>query len=488
MGIIQGLGIEYEVLPKESITESEDVFKWMKDVQEVLPKNEDWILVNDVDIYDIEEGKKIQKYVFNHDIPWATGDKKVMSLPIHTIHHKNQQKAFRKGFTYRTTDSIERTKEIIEQWETLQWIKDVKTNPWDGKEFKVVENKYLTTTYKILDWGDPKGVRVVWRDNDDYRNKWRHTHYTREEVENYVNNGTWTIVNENITESEDDLDWIRNVEPEDPYNPYIGMKWVVKDEKTLSLDPIAYEIIDMTQEGMTLKWVGNMGEVKSAPFSLENYFKLVKDGRVKIVNNIVKESDDLKWIKDIKPDRNTPQKGPDRNTPQKGFIYRYYGYADGFLGIYDDIGTDDIIITAVVGDNVYFDTVNRYWSNHPHDPGSDSLHIDTFNNNVDRGDIQYLGISDINESEEDNELQWMMDIKTNNDIAQEIYDGLEWYKEPNVSTDFVKNQWSDINFSVRPGFKEKPIISPSSFYRGFTKWAEEKWGIEKERTLDVYWK
>jgi hypothetical protein len=116
-GYYPGLGIGYEVLPKESITESEDVFKWMKDVQEVLPKNEDWILVNDVDIYDIEEGKKIQKYIFNHDIPWATGDKRVMSLPIHTIHHKNQQKAFRKGFTYRTTDSIERTKEIIEQWE-----------------------------------------------------------------------------------------------------------------------------------------------------------------------------------------------------------------------------------------------------------------------------------------------------------------------------------------------------------------------------------
>jgi hypothetical protein len=232
---------------------------------------------------------------------------------------------------------------------------------------------------------------VVWRDNDDYGNEWKHTHYTREEVENYLNKGRWFIVNENMTESEDDL----------------------------------------------------------------------------------------QWIKDIKPDR---------TRPQKGFIYRYYGYADGLRGVYDDIGTDDIIITAVTDDKVYFDTVNRYWANHPRDPGSDSLHIDTFKNSVGRGDIQYLGISDINESEEDNELQWIMDIKTNNDIAQEIYDGLEWYKEPNVSTDFVKNQWSDINFSVRPGFKEKPIISPSSFYRGFTKWAEEKWGIEKERTLDVYWK
>jgi hypothetical protein len=267
-----------------------------------------------------------------------------------------------------------------------------------------------------------------------------------------------------ILRESDDLDWIRDVEPEDPYNPYIGMRWSVKGEKTESLNPIVYEIIDMTQEGMTLKWVGNMGwEVKSAPLDLNTYFKLAKDGKVKIVNNIVKESDDLQWIKDIEPDH---------NKPQKGFIYRYYGYTDGFSGVYDDIGTDDIIITAVTDDKVYFDTVNRYWANHRYDPGSDSLHISSFNNNVRRGDIKYLNISDINESEEDNELQWIMNIKTNNDIAQEIYDGLEWYKEPNVSTDFVKNQWSDINFSVRPGFKEKPIISPSSFYRGFTKWAE----------------
>ena len=51
-----------------------------------------------------------------------------------------------------------------------------------------------------------------------------------------------------------------------------------------------------------------------------------------------------------------------------------------------------------------------------------------------------MNLKKIIREEMDNSLQWIMDIKTNNDIAQEIYDGLEWYKEPNVSTDFVKNQ------------------------------------------------
>jgi hypothetical protein len=274
---------------------------------------------------------------------------------------------------------------IREEMDDLQWIRDVKVNPWDGIEFKVSAEKTLKTTYKILDWGDPKGVRVVWRDNDDYRNKWRHTHYTREEVEKHLNKGNWVIVNQNMTESEDDLQWIRDIEP-------------------------------------------------------------------------------------------SPKK------PEKGFIYKFYNYSNSIYGEY--IKTNDIIITHVTGDHVYFDTVNRYWANHPMDPGSDGIDKKAFNRLINAGDIKYIGPKNINESEEDNELQWIMDIKTNSDIAQEIYDGLEWYKEPNVSTDFVKNQWSDINFAVRPGFTEKPIISPSSFYRGFTKWAEEKWGIEKERTLD----
>lgn len=93
----------------------------------------------------------------------------------------------------------------------LQWIKDVKTNKWDEVEFKVADNKYLTTTYKIIDWGDPKGVRVVWRMDDDYRNKWKHAHYTREEVEKYIDDGTWVIVNNPITESEDPLQWVKNI-------------------------------------------------------------------------------------------------------------------------------------------------------------------------------------------------------------------------------------------------------------------------------------
>ena len=192
----------------------------------------------------------------------------------------------------------------------LQWIRDVKVNPWDGIEFKVSAHMDLKTTYKILDWGDPKGVRVVWRDNDDYGNEWKHAHYTREEVENYVNKGNWVIVNENMTESEDDLQWIRDIEP----NP---------------------------------------------------------------------------------------------RKPEKGFIYKFYNYSNSIHGEY--IKTDDIIITHVTGDHVYFDTVNRYWANHPMDPGSDGIDKKAFNRLINAGDIKYIGPKNINESED---LQWIMDVKS----------------------------------------------------------------------------
>jgi hypothetical protein len=99
--------------------------------------------------------------------------------------------------------------------------------------------------------------------------------------------------------------------------------------------------------------------------------------------------------------------------------------------------------------------------------------------------------------ESDDPLQWIKDIKTNNDIAQEIYDNLEWYKAEciqvygdNICVDFVRPKWSTLTFSVRPsgGLLKPIIIRPSSFFRGFTEWVEKKWGIEKERTLDVYHK
>ena len=111
------------------------------------------------------------------------------------------------------------------------------------------------------------------------------------------------------------------------------------------------------------------------------------------------ESDELQWIKDIVPNP---------KNPQKGLIYQFYNYPDSLHN--ENIKTDNIIITAVVDDRVYFDTVDRYWANHPSDPGSDIMDKKAFSRMVNSGDIKYIGPSRVNESEEDNPFQWIKDI------------------------------------------------------------------------------
>lgn len=89
--------------------------------------------------------------------------------------------------------------------------------------------------------------------------------------------------------------------------------------------------------------------------------------------------------------------------------------------------------------------------------------------------------------EETNDFEWIKDVKTKLDIAQEIYNDLEWHKQ--ASTDFVNPQWNQITFSVRPDKtnKEKVLIHPNTFHKGFRKYMEERWGINsREEYLEIY--
>ena len=82
---------------------------------------------------------------------------------------------------------------------------------------------------------------------------------------------------------------------------------------------------------------------------------------------------------------------------------------------------------------------------------------------------------------ESDDLDWIKDIKTNDDIAQEIYDGLEWDTSDEWGGGIpyiARTQWNDIPFSVIPSQKkESPIIIPSVFYKGYRDYMREKWGI-----------
>ncbi len=82
---------------------------------------------------------------------------------------------------------------------------------------------------------------------------------------------------------------------------------------------------------------------------------------------------------------------------------------------------------------------------------------------------------------ESDDLDWIRDVKTNDTIAKEIYDKLNWIKRPNVTTDYVTNPWyKHIPFAVRKktqGDSKLPIISPSSFHKGFKEYLGENYGL-----------
>ena len=59
-----------DIIGKES-----DGMEWIKDVVNIkLAKNENWILVNDIDRESITEGHEIQKYLFDLGYDWGIGD------------------------------------------------------------------------------------------------------------------------------------------------------------------------------------------------------------------------------------------------------------------------------------------------------------------------------------------------------------------------------------------------------------------------------
>jgi hypothetical protein len=374
----------------------------------------------------------------------------------------NQSIRSKKFLPYIVFDGEKMDLDQLNESNDFEWIGNIDPREWDGLKFYHKSNPELI--YTINDSGG-ETVDVVWSVGELSDKRWKRTVYPKSEVEINVTEGLWIIVDKPINE-ENDFEWIKNENPLDSiFNGYVFI-----DNDTN--DPNMGEIQDiMFRYGYI--WYGDSIPKRHTPFEKygqrmegistdetvdrehqtdyemgfysdpNNYYKkekynAIKNGvyykasdilRMSKENPVTKnewgdlyESNDFEWIKNVKPDR---------NTPQKGFIYRYYDYADGFRGIYDDIDTDDIIITAVTGDNVYFDTVNRYWANHPHDPGSDSLYIDSFNNGVRRGDIQYLGISNINESSDD--LGWIQDIEP----GVELKPNTGYFFEPNLNMEEI---------------------------------------------------
>jgi hypothetical protein len=164
-------------------------------------------------------------------------------------------------------------------------------------------------------------------------------------------------------------------------------------------------------------------------------------------------------------------------------------YADISKSIYVD-GQDILNYLTVVGDEEELEE-SLEWSDKdaPFDEKDKSFESDpSWKNDEDwslnpersywkQGDAGGSGGGDMNESDD---FDWVRDVKTNDTIAKEIYEKLNWYKVPNVTTDFIEVPWVGIAFAVKKrtqGDSKIPLITPNTFYKGFTKYMRENYGL-----------
>ena len=335
---------------------------------------------------------------------------------------------------------------IREEMDDFTWVKDEPINPWlqysmivfDVEPTRKEINDYIElalntgriSNKEAWETGREQDITGILEYIRDYGgtilkiDQWGNLQYADISYYNSSHNSIKysQLVGKNLNESDDSLEWINDIKPAlnqdqewilvNDVNPNnieegikiqkylfnLGYKWFSSE---LIKDTI-YSIHHFPSKGLRgdLTYYNNKeNERELADKEIERnnnvyYWSQIKADEI----NESDEDNPLQWIKDIVP---TPK------NPQKGLIYQFYNYPDSLYN--ENIKTDNIIITAVVDDRVYFDTVDRYWTNHPSDPGSDIMDKKAFSRMVNSGEIKYIGPSRVNESKEDDPLQWIKD-------------------------------------------------------------------------------
>jgi len=145
--------------------EMDDSLDWINDTFNTkLAKNEDWILVNDIDRESIAEGHEIQKYLFDLGYDWGIGDfDSLKDFCIYTIYHyrndkENNQIYYHSGCRnaeVRISDKdIKSGKHMVYYWSDLKpktitesdgldWIKDITVAKFNKSKSYYVDVSHL---------------------------------------------------------------------------------------------------------------------------------------------------------------------------------------------------------------------------------------------------------------------------------------------------------------------------------------------------------
>lgn len=190
-----------------------------------LDKNENWILVNDIDRESISEGHEIQKYLFDLGYDWGSGDfQSLKDFCIYTIYHYgnikdgNQiyyQDGCRSAEVRISDKDIKGGRHMIYYWSDLKpktikeekdfdWIDEPRNNPLDGLRLTTPMGRGGSGG-SGLTIKDDGGTHVTVTSSNGS------SQYHRGTVKNFIRMGIWLPI-DSINESKD-FDWVNDIKP-----------------------------------------------------------------------------------------------------------------------------------------------------------------------------------------------------------------------------------------------------------------------------------
>ncbi len=217
---------------KKILKEELDDLDWIQDtVTAKLAKNEDWILVNDIDRESITEGHEIQKYLFDLGYSWVTGSLKnsLKDFCIYTMYHygnvRDDDHIYYsdgcRGAEVRISDKdIKGGRHMIYYWSDLkpktikeendlEWLTKPRNNPLDGLRLTTPMGRggsYRLSSFKSgLTIKDDGGTHVTVTSSNGS------SEYDRGTVENFIKMGIWLPI-DSMNESEG-FDWFDEIKP-----------------------------------------------------------------------------------------------------------------------------------------------------------------------------------------------------------------------------------------------------------------------------------
>jgi cytochrome c553/predicted GIY-YIG superfamily endonuclease len=170
------MGSEKRVMKEDKVSND---FDWVGDVPNTLPKNDKWMLINDVDPDSLEVSKDIQNYLFSKGLAWNTGRKTPLYQRILAIHYVLPNQQPNGSFTYTPNGtSFQKRKleveydreDLISRGKNVYYWSDLKPEKESVKESDntiVEEPNFKTSDDELRNIAKKYETKKEWKHNDE---------------------------------------------------------------------------------------------------------------------------------------------------------------------------------------------------------------------------------------------------------------------------------------------------------------------------------